>query len=177
MELFLGILLGLFVLVVLVVLHELGHAIVARRNGVVVEEFGIGFPPRAWSRKLKNGVLFTLNWLPLGGFVKLKGEHDSAKGKGTYGQASFWVKTKILLAGVLINWFTAALLFSVIALVGLPKILPNQVVLPFDNTVSTTPVEIRAVSKDSPAERAGLQVGDIVTYIDDVKITTVDEMR
>ena len=177
MELFLGILLGLFVLVVLVVLHELGHAIVARRNGVVVEEFGIGFPPRAWSRKLKNGVLFTLNWLPLGGFVKLKGEHDSAKGKGTYGQASFWVKTKILLAGVLINWFTAALLFSVIALVGLPKILPNQVVLSFDNTVSTTPVEIRAVSKDSPAERAGLQVGDIVTYIDDVKITTVDEMR
>ena len=177
MELFLGILLGLFVLVVLVVLHELGHAIVARRNGVVVEEFGIGFPPRAWSRKLKNGVLFTLNWLPLGGFVKLKGEHDSAKGEGTYGQASFWVKTKILLAGVLINWFTAALLFSVIALVGLPKILPNQVVLPFDNTVSTTPVEIRAVSKDSPAERAGLQVGDIVTYIDDVKITTVDEMR
>ena len=82
MELFLGILLGLLVLVILVVLHELGHAIVAKRNGVVVEEFGIGFPPRGWSRKLKNGVLFSLNWLPLGGFVKLKGEYDSAKGKG-----------------------------------------------------------------------------------------------
>ena len=56
MELLLGIVLGLFVLVALVVLHELGHAIVARRNGVVVEEFGIGFPPRAWKKKLKNGM-------------------------------------------------------------------------------------------------------------------------
>ena len=78
----LSILIGIFLLVLLVVVHELGHAIAARRNGVVVEEFGIGFPPRAWSKKLHNGVLFTLNWLPLGGFVKLQGEHDAANKKG-----------------------------------------------------------------------------------------------
>ena len=54
----------------------------AKKSGVVVEEFGIGFPPRAWAKKLKNGVLFTLNWLPLGGFVKLQGEHDSDNKKG-----------------------------------------------------------------------------------------------
>ena len=71
--LILGILIGLVVLVLLVSVHELGHALVARRNGVVVEEFGIGFPPKAWAKKLKNGVLFSLNWLPLGGFVKLQG--------------------------------------------------------------------------------------------------------
>lgn len=176
MELLLGIILGLFVLVVLVVLHELGHAIVAQRNGVVVEEFGIGFPPRAWKKKLKNGVLFSLNWLPLGGFVKLKGEHDSARGKGTYGQASFWVKTKIMLAGVAVNWLTAALLFAVISLWGLPKIFPHQAILPFDNTVTYSPLIVGMVNEDSPAEQAGIKVGDQVLRINDTTIATSSEL-
>ncbi|MDQ5932160.1 MAG: regulator of sigma protease, partial [Patescibacteria group bacterium] len=106
--LLLGILTGLIILVLLVVIHELGHGIVARRNGVVVEEFGVGFPPRAWGKKVKQSVLgknvlVSLNWLPLGGFVKLQGEHDSATNKGDYGAATYWQKTKILLAGVVMN--------------------------------------------------------------------------
>jgi regulator of sigma E protease len=160
MELIFGIISGLLILVFLVVVHELGHAIVARRNGVVVEEFGIGFPPRAWGKKLKNGVMFSLNWLPLGGFVKLQGENDAAKGKGDYGAASFWVKTKILLAGVGINWLVAAILLSVLAWTGLPKILPNQFSIPSDTTVVKKPVELTLVAKSSPAEKAGLQIGD-----------------
>ena len=133
---FIGILVGRIILVLWVVVHELGHAIVARRNGVVVEEFGIGFPPAAkkWRPKksfLGKNVVFSRNWLPLGGFVKLKGEYDSAEGAGTYGGATFWVKTKILLAGVMMNWLTAVVLFMILALVGMPKILPQQVVLPF----------------------------------------------
>ena len=162
MELIVGILVGLIILVVLVVIHELGHAIVAKRNGVVVEEFGVGFPPRAWKKKLKNGVLFTLNWLPLGGFVKLQGEHDAARKKGDYGAASFWVKTKILLAGVAMNWIVAALLLTVLAWSGLPKILPNQFSIPGDTTVTRQPVEVTAVASDSPAEKAGLKAGDKV---------------
>jgi regulator of sigma E protease len=160
MELIFGIVLGLLILVFLVVVHELGHAVVARRNGVVVEEFGIGFPPRAWAKKLKNGVFFSLNWLPLGGFVKLQGEHDAASEKGDYGAASFWQKTKILLAGVAINWLVAAGLLSILAWTGLPKILPDQFSIASDTTIVKKPVELTAVTKDSPAQKAGLETGD-----------------
>lgn len=162
MELVFGIIIGLLILVFLVVVHELGHAIAARRNGVVVEEFGIGFPPRAWKKKLKNGILFTVNWLPLGGFVKLKGEHDSADKKGDYGAASYWQKTRILLAGVAINWLVAAGILTVLAWVGLPKVLPDQFTVPSDATIHRQPVELTVIAKDSPAEKAGLKVGDRV---------------
>jgi regulator of sigma E protease len=160
MELIFGIIVGVLILVFLVAVHELGHAIVAHRNGVVVEEFGIGFPPRAWAKKLKNGVLFTLNWLPLGGFVKLQGEHDAADKKGDYGAATFWQKTRILLAGVLINWFVAALLLTALAWTGLPKILPNQFSVASDTTMIKKPIEVTIVTGDSPADKAGLKVGD-----------------
>lgn len=161
----LGIIIGLFVLVVLVVLHELGHAIVARRNGVVVEEFGVGFPPRAWKKKLKNGVLFTLNWLPLGGFVKLQGEHDSASKKGDYGAASFWVKTKILLAGVFVNWVTAVVLLTIVALFGLPKITDSQFSIPSDTVTTRTPVAVGVVQAESPAATAGFKAGDEIISV------------
>lgn len=155
-----SVVLGLLLLVLLVVVHELGHAIAARRNGVVVEEFGIGFPPRAWARKLKNGVLFTLNWLPLGGYVKLQGEHDAADKPGDYGAASFWAKTKILLAGVFINWVTAVIIFTGLALTGLPKILDNQFTVQSDTTEVRKPVTIVGLTDGSPADEAGLRPGD-----------------
>lgn len=177
MELVFGVIVGLIILVVLVVLHEFGHAIVARRNGVVVEEFGIGFPPKAWSRKLKNGVEFSLNWLPLGGFVKLQGEHDSANKKGDYGAASFWVKTKILLAGVLVNWVTAVLLFTVLAWTGLPKIIPDQFSIASDTKTITQPVEIATVGKDSPAEKAGLKTGDKIVRFAGNTIPTPESLN
>ena len=166
MELLFGIIVGIIILVFLVVVHELGHAIVARRNGVVVEEFGIGFPPRAWAKKMKNGILFTLNYLPLGGYVKLQGEHDAADQKGDYGAATFWQKTRILLAGVLINWLTAALLLTVLAWTGLPKVIPNQFSVANDTTIIKKPIELTMVVKDSPADTAGLRTGDQIVRFD-----------
>lgn len=169
--------LGLVLFVGLIVLHELGHAIAAKRNGVDVEEFGIGFPPRAWGKKLKNGTEFTLNWLPLGGFVKLKGEHDAATGKGTYGGATLWAKTKILLAGVLVNWLTAVVIFTGLALVGLPQILPNQFSVQGDTVIETKAIRAGSVGKDSPAEKAGIQSGDTLILIAEQRVESAEQFR
>ena len=170
-----GVIVGVIALTFLVVLHELGHAIVARRNGVVVEEFGIGFPPRAWSKKLKNKVLFTINWLPLGGFVKLQGEHDAATKKGDYGAASFWVKTKILLAGVVINWLTAAILLTILAITGLPKAIPNQFTVQGDTKEVLQPVQLGAISPNYPAAKAGLQSRDKIVRFAGQEVKTPND--
>jgi len=176
MHLLFGIILGLAVLVFLVVIHELGHAIAARRNGVVVEEFGIGFPPRAWGKKLKNGVLFSLNWLPLGGFVKLQGEHDSARKKGDYGAATFWQKTRILLAGVLVNWVAAAVLFTILAWTGLPKLLANQVTVPSDTKTIRSTVQVVNVVDDYPAAEAGFKSGDKILRFAGEEVPTTSSL-
>ena len=176
-----GVLLGLFVLILLVVLHELGHAIVAKRNGVKVEEFGVGFPPAAKKWKVKRSFLgknvtFSLNWLPLGGFVRLKGEYDSAKGEGTYGGSTFWVKTKILLAGVMMNWITAIVLFTILVIIGMPKVLPNQVQLPFDTDVRRSPVTIAKITPNSPADKIGLKVNDELIKINGQPLTEAEKL-
>lgn len=165
MDILFGIIIGVIVLTILVVIHELGHALVAKKHGVVVEEFGVGFPPQAWSKKVPNSFLgknvtYSINWLPLGGFVKLKGENDSATKKGDYGSVNFWKKTQILLAGVVMNWITAAVLLSFLAAFGMPNILKDQFHIPSDAQFVQQPVELVAVSNDLPASKAGLQVGD-----------------
>jgi len=176
MDLLLGIIVGLLILVFLVVVHELGHAIVALRNGVVVEEFGIGFPPRAWGKKLKNGMLFSLNYLPLGGFVKLQGENDAAAKKGDYGAASFWVKTKILFAGVFINWIVAAILLSVLAVTGLPKIVDNQFSIASDTTDVSGPVQLLSLVDQYPAKQAGFEPYDKIVQFNGIDVTSTKQL-
>lgn len=150
------IILGFILFVGLVVLHELGHFLVAKRNGVEVEEFGIGFPPRAKILGKKDGTVYTLNWLPLGGFVKLKGEHDADTEKGTFGSVSLWAKVKIMVAGVAVNAITAFLLFTLLALVGMPKIIENQYTVTRDTKIVQRQVLVGYVEPDSPASKAGI---------------------
>lgn len=156
---------GLILFVGLVVVHEFGHFIAARRNGVEVEEFGIGFPPRAKILTKRNGTIYTLNWLPLGGFVKLKGEHDADTEKGTFGAASLIAKIKIMLAGVGMNALTAFVIFTLSALVGLPKLVDNQFSVASDTHVIRQEVIVAYVEPGSPAEKAGLKQRDIITSI------------
>lgn len=173
MDLVLGIIIGIVVLMVLVGLHELGHALAARRLGVVVKEFALGFPPRAITKRprtsfLGQNVRYSLNWLPLGGFVRLKGEYDSSRGPGDYGAAGYWGKTQILFAGVAMNWLIAIIIFTIMAWFGLPKILPDQFVMPGDSRVvteSSAKVVAAQVVPGSPAAQAGLQAGDELVAI------------
>jgi regulator of sigma E protease len=151
---------GIFLFISLVVIHEWGHFIVARRNGVEVEEFGIFFPPALYRRKTKDGWDFTINALPLGGFVKLKGEHDSDTEKGTFGAASLWVKSKIMAAGVVMNLVTALALFTILALIGMPKLVENQFTVKSDTKVVSSRILAGYIDKGSPAEKAGLQSQD-----------------
>jgi regulator of sigma E protease len=155
--------LGLVLFVSLVVVHELGHFIVARRNGVEAEEFGIGFPPAFWRKRIKSDkgdFDFTLNLLPLGGFVKMKGEHDADTEPGTFGAASTWAKTKIMAAGVVMNFITAFLLFTFVALVGMPKLVDNQYTVKSDTKVVSSQLFAGFVDPKSPAHTAGLKSGD-----------------
>lgn len=152
--------LGLVLFVCLVVIHEFGHFLVAEHNGVKAEEFGLGFPPRVWSRKLKSGLLFSINLLPIGGFVKLKGEHDADTEPGTFGAATTWVKTKIMLAGVFMNLIVAFILFMILAWIGMPQLVNNQYTFSRDSHTIADQVFVGLVENNSPAQRAGLKVRD-----------------
>jgi len=175
-----GIIVGLFILMFLVTAHEFGHFIAARKNGVEVEEFGIGFPPRAmawrkidgkwrrikkseWKKMPGEGLVLSLNWLPIGGFCQMKGESDADTRKGSFGKATLWGKTKILFAGVAMNWLVAFLVLTVLAWIGMPHVLPNQFQINEDTQLVTkTPVTIGEVKEGSPAAEVNLHEGDIV---------------
>ncbi|MFZ1324339.1 MAG: M50 family metallopeptidase [Candidatus Saccharimonadales bacterium] len=173
--------LGIVLFICLVLVHEWGHFIMARRGGVDVEEFGLGFPPQAKVLTKKNGTIYSLNWLPLGGFVKLAGEHDQDTKPGTFGAAPLSTKVKIMLAGVVMNLAAAFVLFTIVALIGMPKILPNQTTIASDTKIVKLPenmgvIKIDEVVAGSPAERAGLRTEDQLVTIGGVTIDSPEKV-
>ncbi|MFO0955674.1 MAG: M50 family metallopeptidase [Candidatus Saccharibacteria bacterium] len=161
------ILLVLLVFSVLVIAHEFGHFIVAKRNGIKVYEFGVGFPPKLWGKKWR-GTEYTVNLLPLGGFVRLEGEDNESKGPKSFASKSLWVKTKVLMAGVAMNTLIAWVIFTYLAATGIPQIFPFKM----PSLGPITPIETTApklvvfqVGKDSVAEAAGITTGDSLVTI------------
>lgn len=162
------------ILGILVLVHELGHFIVARKNGVKVDEFGLGFPPRMKKLFKKGDTLFTLNWIPLGGFVKIKGEDgEKSEDKDSFGNKKFWQKSLILAAGVLMNFALAFVLFSIGFTVGLPAVLDGNET----GNIRQREILINQVLNDSPADRAGLETGDKIISLDNVTPVDLDELQ
>lgn len=169
----------LLVFTFLVVIHEFGHFVVARRNGVRVDEFGVGFPPRLWGKK-RGGVLYSVNALPLGGFVKIKGETGDDKSKDSFSSQTTWVKTKILLAGVGMNLLFAYLALTVLAIVGMPPVLPGKMpsfgpVQP--HAAGSEHLLVLQVSETSPAAQAGIKSGDWIMSYNGQPATSTEALR
>ena len=157
----------IFILILsfLVLIHELGHFLTAKKFGIKVEEFGMGYPPKALTlHKDKGGTEYTLNWLPFGGFVRMFGEDGSlaSEGKGTQGKAFFdkpvWQRMIVIIAGVSVNFAFGVVAFATIyTIMGIPTVIDG--------------VKISQVASNSPAQDAGLTIGDVITQIETSDLT------
>ena len=165
----------LVALSILVLVHELGHLLAAKKVGVKVEEFGLGLPPRIVGKKIGETV-YSLNWLPIGGFCRLLGEDSTVETENeiktklemkdksrSFEYKKPWQKWIIVLGGVVMNLVLAVVVFSVVyAIVGVP--------------VETDKVSIVGVSANSPAEKAGLKEDWVVLKVNDRVVTKSDEL-
>lgn len=160
-----GLALGLVIipmLAVLIIIHELGHFFAARSVGVKVEEFGLGIPPRAKGWRWK-GVLWSLNWIPFGGFVRVKGEDGNDFSQDSMNAKGPWQRALFLVAGPFMN-FVAAVVLCI-------------VMVAFQGVTSTTEsVYVNRVVAGSPAEAAGWQPGDVITGVNGASIASVDAL-
>ncbi len=150
----------LAILLVLVVIHEFGHFVVARRAGVRVHEFGIGFPPRAKVLGSDGETTYTLNWLPIGGFVRLEGEEGESDDPRSFVRQRLPTRLVILLAGVAMNFLLAFVIFTLIAGFADPRYVVN----------------IRTVEAGSPAQQIGLEPDDRIIAIDGRRFNAFDDV-
>jgi regulator of sigma E protease len=147
----LNFLLVFFSLFFLIILHEFSHFLAAKKSGVFVEEFGIGYPPRIFGKKIGD-TLYSINLLPFGAFVRIEGEI----GEGSFSRQPLSKRIIIVLAGVISFWIISSLIFIFLFKIGMPVAISDE------EFSSTAKVQIVEVAKNSPAEIAGLKVGDVI---------------
>jgi regulator of sigma E protease len=152
----------LVILSLMMFLHELGHFITARLSGITVQEFGFGLPPRLIGVR-RNGVVYSINWIPFGAFVKMLGEEDPTA-PGSFASKPRWIRAVVLAAGSAMNFLLAVVAFSMVYLIGVPRLAPDGA------------VQLSAIAPDSPALVAGLQAGDTIAGFDG-QPTNVQDFR
>lgn len=169
------ILIFIAVLAVLVLAHEAGHFIVARKAGMAVEEFGFGFPPRLFSYK-RGATTYSFNLIPLGGFVKIKGESGGERGHpdAFTSKSGAW-RFAVLFAGVAMNFVLAAGLLTAGFALGLPSVVDES--LPVSATVRESLLRVVTVAPESPAARAGVKAGDALVAVDGQAFGNAEEAR
>lgn len=148
------------VFALLILAHELGHLVTAKRAGVLVQEFGFGFPPRLFAFR-RGETEYSLNLIPLGGFVKMSGEEDPSQPR-SLASKGIWTRLGVLSAGGLMNGVLAFLLF-IVSFMILQEVVVGQ-------------VQITAVAAGSPAEEAGLRAGNVILRINDRTIRSLADL-
>ncbi len=165
----------LFIVVfsVLVLVHECGHFFSARLLHITVEEFGIGFPPRLFSIKTKRGMIWSLNAIPIGGFVRLEGE-DGTPSPRSFAVQPIYKRMIVISSGVIMNVLLAYCITVLLLTVGSPMVNSD---LPANAHLKEQYIAIAGVLENSPASSAQIHSGDRVLSIDGTSIQTTDQMQ
>ena len=151
----LTLLIALFSLIVLMVIHEFGHFFIAKKFGVKVEEFGIGYPPRIFGKKIGE-TIYSLNWIPFGAFVRIHGEETNIDDYRSFSSLAIYKRILIVLGGVIAFWLAAIIIFSVAFSIGASVPIGDQDI----ENLKNIKIQVMAVNQGSPAHEAGLQLGD-----------------
>ena len=160
----LTILIALFSLIVLLVIHEFGHFILAKKFGTKIEEFGVGYPPRIFGKKIGE-TIYSLNLIPFGAFVKIHGEEGGVEDYRSFTDKSLWQRFLIIIGGVVSFWIVSAVLLGVVSATwGLPQAVSDEE----NHNLKEIRIQITQVMPDSPAETAGLKTGDIIVGFEKV---------
>ncbi len=169
----------ILVLGILIFVHELGHFIMAKRNGIKVEEFAFGFPPRIFAIK-RGETEYALNLLPFGGYVRMLGESETdltdaeKKNPRSYARQSAWSRSKVVIAGVIMNFILGWLLITLGFIIGMAPVVTDPAEIPYATTQSA--VVISGVGAGTAAETIGLKAGDLARQLNDVEITTKEKL-
>ena len=162
------IIVAIFSIIALIIIHELGHFIVAKKFGVKVEEFGIFLPPRLFGKKIGE-TIYSINLIPFGAFVKVHGEEGGVEDAHSFTEKPIWQRALIIAAGVISFWIVSAVILTMVAGIwGLTAAVEDNE----NGNIINPQVRIMAVAAESPAQQAGIKIGDII-----VGFERVDEFQ